>query len=111
MNTDEHGCFLSRRRERARVRGDEMSSTPGLSAWGLARRLILPHPTLSLPRLSKNAKIPFDELRVSGKILSKMDIKPLRLSLSKPRFGENRHPLPRERAFCRESRGRGKAAA
>jgi hypothetical protein len=52
---------------------------------------------LSLWRLSKNAKIPFDELRVSGKILSKMDIKPLRLSLSKPRFGENRHPLWRER--------------
>jgi hypothetical protein len=31
--------------------------------------LILPHPTLS-QRLSKNPKIAFDELRVSGKILS-----------------------------------------
>jgi len=41
-------------------------------------------------RLSKNAKSPFDEPRVSGKSPLKSDPTPLRLSLSKPRFGENR---------------------
>jgi hypothetical protein len=41
-------------------------------------------------RLSINAKTPFDELRVSGKNPLKSNPQPLRLSLSKPRFGENR---------------------
>ena len=43
-------------------------------------------------RLSKNAETPFDKLRVSGKNPFTIESQPLRLSLSKPRFRENRHP-------------------
>jgi hypothetical protein len=48
---------------------------------------------LSFDGLSINAKTPFDELRVSGKSPFKSNPQPLRLSLSKPRFGENRQFL------------------
>ncbi len=48
--------------------------------------------------LSINANTPFDELGVSGKSPLKSDSLPLRLSLSKPRFGENRQTHPGEGA-------------
>jgi hypothetical protein len=47
-------------------------------------------------RLSIDAETPSDELRVSGKSPLKSIPQPLRLSLSKPRFGENRQSLGKE---------------
>jgi hypothetical protein len=47
--------------------------------------------------VSIDAKTPFDKFRVCGKSPFKSNLQPLRLSLSKPLFGENRRSY---RAGC-----------